>query len=102
MSGVKVPQPELKKYMDKKIFVRVFLLALANFIDSVGRETKSHRHTTRLRRTPKNTAKPNEKLFLNIVLEDAVEEKDSGEKPKIGTVVIRGKSVVMIETLEKI
>jgi small nuclear ribonucleoprotein G len=38
-------------------------------------------------------------LFLNIVLDDAVEEKDGGEKVRIGTVVIRGNSVVMLEVL---
>lgn len=36
-------------------------------------------------------------VFLNIVLDDAVEEKDGGEKVRIGTVVIRGNSVVMLE-----
>lgn len=34
---------------------------------------------------------------MNIVLDDAVEEKDGGEKVRIGTVVIRGNSVVMLE-----
>lgn len=38
-------------------------------------------------------------VFLNIVLDDAVEEKDGGEKVRIGTVVIRGNSVVMLEVL---
>lgn len=60
-------------------------------------------------------------VFLNIVLDDAVEEKDGGEKVKIGMVVgrrsrpaidtdeaeisaqvIRGNSVVMMEALERI
>lgn len=36
-------------------------------------------------------------VFLNIVLDDAVEERDGGEKVRIGTVVIRGNSVVMLE-----
>ncbi len=36
-------------------------------------------------------------MFLNIVLDDTVEEKDSGEKEPIGTVVIRGNSVIMLE-----
>lgn len=36
-------------------------------------------------------------VFLNIVLDDAVEERDGGEKVHIGTVVIRGNSVVMLE-----
>lgn len=39
---------------------------------------------------------------MNIVLDDAVEEKDNGEKVKLGMVVIRGNSVVMMEALERI
>jgi hypothetical protein len=41
-------------------------------------------------------------VFLNIVLDDAVEEKANGEKVRIGMVVIRGNSVVMLEALERI
>ena len=41
-------------------------------------------------------------VFLNIVLDDAVEERDGGEKVRIGMVVIRGNSVVMLEALERI
>ncbi|KAG7005868.1 hypothetical protein G7Y79_00017g042500 [Physcia stellaris] len=41
-------------------------------------------------------------VFLNIVLDDAVEEKAGGEKVRIGMVVIRGNSVVMLEALERI
>ena len=35
--------------------------------------------------------------YLNLVLDDAVEDKPGGEKVKIGMVVIRGNAVVMIE-----
>ncbi|OHF01639.1 LSM domain-containing protein [Colletotrichum orchidophilum] len=41
-------------------------------------------------------------VFLNIVLDEAVEEKEGGEKVRIGMVVIRGNSVVMLEALERI
>jgi hypothetical protein len=34
---------------------------------------------------------------LNIVLDEALEEKAGGEKVRIGMVVIRGNAVVMIE-----
>ena len=37
------------------------------------------------------------KVFLNIVLDEAVEEKAGGEKARLGMVVIRGNSVVMLE-----
>lgn len=40
-------------------------------------------------------------VFLNIVLDDALEEKPNGEKQRLGMVVIRGNSVVMLEALER-
>ncbi|KAK6371580.1 hypothetical protein LTS17_008831 [Exophiala oligosperma] len=40
-------------------------------------------------------------VFLNIVLDDAVEEKPGGERERLGMVVIRGNSVVMLEALER-
>lgn len=39
---------------------------------------------------------------MNIVLDDAFEEKEGGEKEKLGMVVIRGNSVVMLEALERV
>lgn len=36
-------------------------------------------------------------VYLNIVLDDAVEEKAGGDRARIGMVVIRGNSVVMLE-----
>lgn len=36
-------------------------------------------------------------VYLNVVLDEALEEKPNGEKVRIGMVVIRGNSVVMIE-----
>ncbi|KAK8099889.1 hypothetical protein PG999_010263 [Apiospora kogelbergensis] len=41
-------------------------------------------------------------VFLNIVLDNAVEEKENGNKETLGMVVIRGNSVVMLEALERI
>ena len=40
-------------------------------------------------------------VFLNIVLDDAVEEKTGGERVRLGMVTIRGNSVVMLEALER-
>jgi small nuclear ribonucleoprotein G len=40
--------------------------------------------------------------FMNLVLDDTVEEVSSSEKHNIGMVVIRGNSVVIMEALEKI
>jgi small nuclear ribonucleoprotein G len=36
-------------------------------------------------------------VYLNIVLDDALEEKKGGSRERIGMVVIRGNSVVMLE-----
>jgi len=40
-------------------------------------------------------------VFLNIVLDEAVEEKAGGEKVRLGMVVIRGNSVVMLEVSDR-
>lgn len=66
----------------------------------------------------KRTSLTYTQVFLNIVLDEAVEEKDGGEKVRLGMVVgcrcpscralliatqvIRGNSVVMLEALERI
>jgi hypothetical protein len=36
-------------------------------------------------------------VYLNIVLDEALEERAGGEKVRIGMVVIRGNAVVMLE-----
>ncbi|KAM7205763.1 LSM domain containing protein [Naviculisporaceae sp. PSN 640] len=71
-------QPELKKYLDKRLFVQL------NGKRKVIGVLRGY------------------DVFLNIVLDDAVEEKDGGEKERLGMVVIRGNSVVMLEALERI
>ncbi|KAF4548319.1 Small nuclear ribonucleoprotein G [Elsinoe fawcettii] len=70
-------QPELKKYLDKKLFVQL---------------NGSRKVIGILRGYD---------VFLNIVLDDAIEERADGNKVRIGQVVIRGNSVVMLEALEK-
>ncbi|MCJ1252753.1 Serine/threonine-protein kinase smg1 [Lignoscripta atroalba] len=66
-------QPELKKYLDKRLFVQL------NGSRKVIGVLRGY------------------DVFLNIVLDEAVEEKAGGEKVRIGMVVIRGNSVVMLE-----
>lgn len=39
-------------------------------------------------------------LFLNLTIDDAVEESTPAQKDPIGTVVIRGNSVTSMEILE--
>ncbi|KAA0203106.1 hypothetical protein HAZT_HAZT005881 [Hyalella azteca] len=40
--------------------------------------------------------------FLNLVVENCVEIKKTGEKVQIGSVVMRGSSIVMLEALDRI
>ncbi|KAL1958053.1 hypothetical protein VTO42DRAFT_5265 [Malbranchea cinnamomea] len=71
-------QPELKKYMEKRLFVQL----------------NGNRKVIGVLR--------GYDVFMNIVLDEAVEEKNGGEKVNLGMVVIRGNSVVMLEALERI
>jgi len=71
-------QPELKRYLDKRLFVQL------NGSRKVIGVLRGY------------------DVFLNIVLDEAVEEKPNGDKVQIGMVVIRGNSVVMLEALERI
>jgi len=40
--------------------------------------------------------------FMNLVVDDSVEETKTGEKRNIGMVVIRGNSVVLLESQERV
>ncbi|RAO72638.1 uncharacterized protein BHQ10_008650 [Talaromyces amestolkiae] len=71
-------QPELKKYMEKRLFVQL----------------NGNRKVIGILR--------GYDVFMNLVLDDAVEEKADGGKDRLGMVVIRGNSVVMLEALERI
>jgi hypothetical protein len=55
-------------------------------------------HSSYARISQTDTSQP----FMNIVLDEAVEEKQGGEKVRLGMVIIRGNSVVMMEALERI
>jgi len=39
--------------------------------------------------------------FLNVVLEEVIDENQE-DKPSIGTIVIRGNSIIQFETLERV
>ncbi|KAK1764732.1 hypothetical protein QBC33DRAFT_456505 [Phialemonium atrogriseum] len=80
-SGLSVPAPVLTvpfQYLDKRLFVQL------NGSRKVIGVLRGY------------------DVFLNIVLDEAVEEKEGGEKVRLGMVVIRGNSVVMLEALERI
>ncbi|CAG8556272.1 5114_t:CDS:2 [Paraglomus brasilianum] len=73
----KASQPELKKYMEKKLFIQL----------NGGRKV-----TGILRGYDP---------FMNLVVDETVEEISPAERHNIGMVVIRGNSVVIMEVLER-
>ncbi|XP_064407423.1 probable small nuclear ribonucleoprotein G [Halichondria panicea] len=77
MSGKAFP-PELKKYIDKRLQLKL----------NGGRTV-----TGVLRGFDP---------YMNIVMDDTVEEKSNKQKSEIGMVVIRGNSIALIEALERI
>jgi len=74
----KAHPPELKKYMDKKLSLR---LNGGRVVTGVLRGFDP---------------------FMNLVIDDAIEESKTGEKNQIGMVVIRGNSVGLLEALERV
>ncbi|KAG4084685.1 like-Sm ribonucleoprotein [Neocallimastix lanati (nom. inval.)] len=70
--------PELKKYLDKRIFIQL----------------NGNRKITGVLRgfDP----------FMNLVVDETMEIVSATEKNSIGTVVLRGNSVILVESLEKI
>ncbi|ELR18179.1 small nuclear ribonucleoprotein G, putative [Acanthamoeba castellanii str. Neff] len=69
--------PDLRRYMDKKLAIRL----------------NANRRVSGILRGFDQ--------FMNLVLEDTVEEVSSTEKNELGMVVIRGNSVILIEPLER-
>ena len=74
----KTNPPELKKYMDKKLTLRL----------------NGNRNVTGVLRgfDP----------FMNLVIDEAVENVNAQQQNAIGMVVIRGNSVVLMEALERV
>ena len=70
--------PDLKKYMDKKLQIKL----------------NGNRHIT-------GTLRGFDQ-FMNLVIDEAVEQVSPTENNKIGMVVVRGNSIVMMEALEKL
>ncbi|KAL1603956.1 Serine/threonine-protein kinase smg1 [Paraconiothyrium brasiliense] len=66
-------QPELKKYLEKRILVSL------NGSRKVQGTLRGY------------------DVYLNVVLDEALEEKKDGGKERLGMVVIRGNAVVMLE-----
>ena len=74
----KAHPPELKKFMDKKIHLKI----------NGGRAVEGI-----LRGFDP---------FMNLVLDETIEFSKTGEKKEIGMVVVRGNSVVMLEAKDRI
>jgi len=70
--------PDLKKYMDKNMIIKL----------------NGNRKISGILRGYDQ--------FMNLVIDNTIEEVSGSERNEIGMVVIRGNSVVMIEPLEKI
>ncbi|VVD04865.1 probable small nuclear ribonucleoprotein G [Leptidea sinapis] len=74
----KAHPPELKKFMDKKLSLKL----------NAGRAV-----TGVLRGFDP---------FMNLVLDESVEECKDGQRNNVGMVVIRGSSIIMLESLDRI
>ncbi|CAK1546749.1 unnamed protein product [Leptosia nina] len=74
----KAHPPELKKFMDKKLSIK---LNAGRAVIGVLRGFDP---------------------FMNLVLDESVEESKDGQRNNIGMVVIRGNSIVMLESLDRI
>ncbi|KAF2357656.1 LSM domain eukaryotic/archaea-type [Trinorchestia longiramus] len=74
----KAHPPELKKYMDKQVKAK---LNGGRIVEGVLRGFDP---------------------FLNLVVENCIEVRKTGEKVQIGSVVMRGSSIVMLEALDRI
>jgi len=74
----KAHPPELKKYMDKKLSLR---LNAARTVTGILRGFDP---------------------FMNLVVDEAQEETKSGEKIDLGMIVVRGNAVVLLESLDRI
>ncbi|KAI8078707.1 ribonucleoprotein LSM domain-containing protein [Halteromyces radiatus] len=74
----KTATPELKMYMDKQLSLQL----------------NNNRKVTGILR--------GYDPFMNLVLDEAMEEVSATEKNAIGMVVIRGNSITLMESLERI
>ncbi|XP_063729646.1 small nuclear ribonucleoprotein G-like [Symsagittifera roscoffensis] len=74
----KAHPPEMKKYMDKRVNLQL----------NGGRKVQGI-----LRGFDP---------FMNIVMDESIEERKTGETFDIGMVVVRGNSIIMLEALEPV
>lgn len=74
----KAHPPELKKYMDKKLLLKLNgkrqIIGVLRGFDP----------------------------FMNLVIDEAVEDTRDGTKNDIGMVVVRGNSIILLEALDRV
>jgi len=74
----KAHPPELKKYMDKRLSLKLNggrnIVGILRGFDP----------------------------FMNLVIDETIEETKEGNRNNIGMVVVRGNSIIMLEALERI
>ncbi|KAJ3353290.1 hypothetical protein HDU83_006970 [Entophlyctis luteolus] len=91
----KATAPELKKYMDKRLFLELNgSRKVSGVLRGMLFPDSSFAQLTR--------GGSGFDPFMNIVLEDATEEISATDRADIGMIVIRGNSIVVMEALEKI
>ncbi|ETN65074.1 probable small nuclear ribonucleoprotein G [Anopheles aquasalis] len=74
----KAHPPELKKYMDKRLSLK---LNGGRVVSGILRGFDP---------------------FMNVVLDESIEECKDGTRNNIGMVVIRGNSIILVEALDRI
>ncbi|KAK3610462.1 hypothetical protein CHS0354_016651 [Potamilus streckersoni] len=74
----KAHPPELKKYMEKRLGLK---LNGGRKISGILRGFDP---------------------FMNLVIDETVEETKTGEKHSIGMVVVRGNSIILLEALDRV
>ncbi|ODV96045.1 hypothetical protein PACTADRAFT_49465 [Pachysolen tannophilus NRRL Y-2460] len=72
-----VSAPELKKYMDKRLALQL------NGSRKIEGNLRGY------------------DIFLNLTIDDTVEVTNKNESVQVGTVIVRGNSIVSIEVLDK-
>jgi small nuclear ribonucleoprotein G len=87
---IKLPLPNLNKYLEKRVLVQ---LNGSRKVMGILRGYDVHSEEVQISRLMADHIQ----VYLNIVLDEALEEKAGGEKVRIGMVVIRGNAVVMLE-----
>jgi len=96
--------PDLKRYMDKKLAIKLNgNRHITGARAPHRRATSSRRHAPLLTRSARRTGTLRGfDQFMNLVLDETVELVNATDRNEIGMVVLRGNSIVTVEALEKL